>query len=338
MSGSCVVCSVGVDDELVGAVDFEPVERAQDRWRHDARRPDDEVGLEERAGGGMHAAGIDRGDALTGMHRDVEPLQQLRRRRRELLGQRRQDAWRGLEQREADVAHRVEVLESIAGMRARGLPDLGGELDPGGTGADDDDVDLRRLTGRRTRVRTHTGRQQAPMEALGIDPHVERDRVLGYTGHAEVVADAADTDDERVVAQRAARQDFLALDRLHCIERYLAVRAIEPGQRSLREPESMPVRDRRVVEVVRVGVHAPGCNLMQQWLPYMGVISVHQRHAHRALASVAVTEPRRQRQAAGSTSDDHDSMRIGRAHARCPLASTVPPARTTLRHGLKPIA
>ena len=88
---------------------------------------------------------------------------------RKPLRQRRQDARRGLEQREADVAHRVEVLESIAGMRARGLPDLGRELDAGGTGADDDDVDLRRLTGRRARIRTHTGRQQAPMEALGVD-------------------------------------------------------------------------------------------------------------------------------------------------------------------------
>ena len=30
------------------------------------------------------------------------------------------------------------------------------------------------------------------------------------------------------------------------------------------------MRDRRVVEVVRVGVHAPGCNFMQQRLPHVG--------------------------------------------------------------------
>ena len=158
------------------------------------------------------------------------------------------------------------------------------------------------------------------MEALGVDSHVERDRVLRDARHTEVVADAADADDERVVAQRAARQDFLAVDRLHRVERDLAARAVEPGQRALRKPESVPVRDRRVVEVVRVGVHAPGRHFMQQRLPDVGGIAVDQRHPHRALATVAVTEPGRQRQAAGTTADDHDSMRIRRAHARRPSA------------------
>ena len=139
------------------------------------------------------------------MHGDVEPLQQLLSGRRELLGQRRQDARRRLEQCQMDVTHGIEVLEAITGMCAGRLPDLGREFDARGTGADDDDVDMGRGARRRPRIGAHAGRQQSTMEALGVEPHVKRDCMLGHSRHAEVVADAADADHQRVVAQRAAR-------------------------------------------------------------------------------------------------------------------------------------
>ena len=67
------------DNQLVGAVDFEAVEGTQDFRRLDAGRPNDEVGPEESSVRCVHPTGIDGGDALTGVHRDVESLQAKRR-------------------------------------------------------------------------------------------------------------------------------------------------------------------------------------------------------------------------------------------------------------------
>ena len=54
------------------------------------------------------------------------------------------------------------------------------------------------------RVGAHAGVDQAAVEALGLLGRVEHDGVLLDARRAEVVADAADGDDERVVAERSA--------------------------------------------------------------------------------------------------------------------------------------
>ena len=137
------------------------------------------------------------------------------------------------------------------------------------------------VAGRRAAVGAHAHGEEPPVKALGVVERVERDRMLRRAGHAEVVADAADAEDERVVRQRAARQHLLALRTEHRVERDLAARAVEPADRALPEPEVMPVRDREIVEVVRVGVHAAGRDLVQQRLPDVRLVAVDQRHLHR---------------------------------------------------------
>ncbi len=67
--------------------------------------------------------------------------------------------------------------------------------------------------------------------------------------------------------------------------------------------------DRQVVEVVRVRVHAPGRDLVQQWLPQVRGILVDQRDVRAPAPTEALAQPRRQRQAAGATADDDDAMR-----------------------------
>ena len=57
MSGSRVVCRVGVDHELVGAADLEPVEVGQHVRALDAGGPDHELGRDEVAVGQLHAVG-----------------------------------------------------------------------------------------------------------------------------------------------------------------------------------------------------------------------------------------------------------------------------------------
>ena len=332
-----MVCSVGPDHELVGTIHFEPVERAQDRRRHDPGGPDDEIGPEEFAGHRADALCVDSRHALRCAHIDIEPGQQLGRRCRQPLVELRQDARRRFKQRQPDVARGIEMIEAVARVRAGGLADLGREFDPGRAGSDDDDVHLRRLARGGARVGAHAGRDQSPVEPFGIFRHVERHRVLLHSRHAEVVADAADADHERVVFERAPRQDLLAVGRMHGVERDPAMRAIETGERPLHEAEAMPVRERRIVEIVCVGVHAAGRDFVQQRLPDVGCVAVDQGHTDRSLAAVPFAEPRGERQAAGAAADDHDPVR-GFVHSAVVAPLTTRPERTTARQGLSPIA
>ena len=256
----------------------------------------------------MHAVGVHFGDARAGPHVDVELLQQFRGGGRDVLGQRRQDARRRFEQRDADVLRGIEVVEAVPRVRPRRLPDFGGQLDARRAGADDHDVHLRGRAGRRATVGAHAHGKQPPVETLGVVERVERNRMLRGARHAEVVADAADAHDERVVRQRAARQHLLAVRTEHRVERQLAPRAVEAADRALPEPEVMPVRDREIVEVVRVGVHAAGRDLVQQRLPDVRRVAVDQRHLHAPVAAVAVAQLGRERQTARASADDDDSM------------------------------
>ena len=77
---------------------------------------------------------------------------------RHLFGQ-QPAGYRGeaFEQRQSECLSRVEVVETVAGMRASSLPDFGRELDAGRAGADDDDVHDpgSRRTRARESARTH---------------------------------------------------------------------------------------------------------------------------------------------------------------------------------------
>ena len=89
----------------------------------------------------------------------------------------------------------------------------------------------------------------------------------GDPRHAEVVADAADAEDQRVVRQDAGRQNLFPVVVEHGREPELAVRAIEPRDGSDAEPEIVPVRHQEVVGRVQVGVEPPGSDLVQERLP-----------------------------------------------------------------------
>ena len=70
----------------------------------------------------------------------------------------------------------------------------------------------------------------------------------------------------------------------------------------------MPVRDGEVIEVVRVGVHPAGGDLVQQRLPDVRRVAVDQRHLHAPVAAVAVAQLGRERQAARASADDDNAM------------------------------
>ena len=254
----------------------------------------------------VHAVGVDRGDALAGAHGDIEPGEKLGRGRRDVFRQRRQHARRRLDDRQADVAFRVQVFEPVARMRAGAVADFGRELDAGRSRADDHDLDRGRFAARRALVGANACRHQPAMEPLGIGGLVERDRALGNAGNAEIVVDAADAEHERVVGHGALRQHFRAVVVAHDAELQFAPRAVEPHDRALAEAEVMPVRHQEVIDTVHVGIDPPRRDFMQQRLPQVRRDVIDERDGRSSAATERVAQLGRERQPGGAAADDHD--------------------------------
>ena len=98
---------------------------------------------------------------------------------------------------------------------------------------------------------------------------LERDRVLPRARRAEIVGQAADRDDQRVVGELALRRDLVALlvDERRDDDR--APRAVEADHLADPVAEMVPVRLREVVGLVDADVHAAGGDLVQLRLPEM---------------------------------------------------------------------
>ena len=140
--------------------------------------------------------------------------------------------------------------------------------------------------------------------------------MLGDAGHAEIVADAADAEDERVVRKHPGRKHLLAIVVDDRGEPHFAPRAIEPGEGAEAEAEVMPVRDQEVIEAVEVGVHAPRRDFMQQRFPQVRREAVDERHGGPSAAAQRVAQLGGERQPGGAAADDHDPVRNdrGRIH------------------------
>src|SRR5204862_7979535 len=89
----------------------------------------------------------------------------------------------------------------------------------------------------------------------------------------------------------------------------LVARSIETFQGSTAEIEVVPARLREVVELVRVYVHASCGDFVQERLPQMRFVHVHQGDCRPPLARVAIAGARRELQASGPSADDDDVMR-----------------------------
>jgi hypothetical protein len=133
------------------------------------------------------------------------------------------------------------------------------------------------------------------MKALRFRLGVERDRILCDAGYTEVVADAADTEHQRVVGYAARRQNFAAVVIVYRVERKLMSRAIESRNGALTKAKAMPVRQREIVGGVRVGVHAAGGDFVQQRLPDVRLESIDQRNLGLAVPAQLVAKRRCQR-------------------------------------------
>ncbi len=152
------------------------------------------------------------------------------------------------------------------------------------------------------------------MEEVRLPRVVDGERVLANARRVEVVGLAADRDRERVVGDRARRQDLGALVVAHRGDLHLALRAVEALERAEREGEAVPARLREVVELVGVHVHAARGDLVQQRLPEVRARAVDEGHVGAALAAEAVAQARGELQAAGAAAHHDDAVRRARVH------------------------
>ncbi len=152
---------------------------------------------------------------------------------------------------------------------------------------------------------------QPTVKTLGLGRGIELDRVLLHARRAEVVAIAADGDDERVVGKRSLGRHlpaFLVVERRHVD---LAADAVEAHHFAHAIAEVMPVRLREIVELVYAQVHAARRDLVQQRLPQVGAGLVDERDLSLAALAELVAEAGGEFQPACATADDDDTIRPG---------------------------
>ena len=223
-------------------------------------------------------------------------------------GRARQDAVAGLDQHDAQVALRVDPVESVGDDGASGVVQLCGELGAGRAGADDGDVQLARADGRVLVLRAKARVDQAVVESAGLLGGFQRDGVFRRAGRSEIVGDAADGDDQRVVGDRRLRADFASFAVLRCGEVDGLGGAVEADHFAVAIAEMVPMRLRDVIEFVLGAAQAPRGDGMQQRLPDVGAAAVDERDPRAVLAAEAVAELRRQLQSGGAAADNDDMV------------------------------
>ena len=211
------------------------------------------------------------------MNAHVEALEQLGGGLRQPLRQRRQDARRGLDQVDLDVLVGIDAVEAIGHQLARRLVQLGGQLGSRRAGADDRHLQLLGPQRLALRVRADAGVDEARVEALRLLGRLERNGVRFHAARAEIVGQAADGDDERIVAELLRRRDLPPLvvdERRHADQ---APAPIDADQRAEAEREAVPVGLGQIVDLVHAQIHAAGGDLVQQRLPQVRAAPVDQR-------------------------------------------------------------
>jgi len=153
---------------------------------------------------GFHRVRRDLDDLLGARDAHAQVLQRLGDRLCDALRKHRQDARIGVQDRDVEKALGIDVRQAVCGEHARGVVQLGCELDSGRSTADDDDA----KPGRRARgpvVGCNAGVDQTPVEEVRLGRRFQRKCMLRYPGNAEGIRDAADGNHQRVIVQPAPR-------------------------------------------------------------------------------------------------------------------------------------
>jgi hypothetical protein len=305
------------DDELVRRVGLQAVNLLQEVGRLHAGRPDPDLRRYHKPARHPYLTPADLDHPLARAHAHPQLLQLLRGRLLKALGQCRQNGWCCLDQGDLHVALGVDAVEPIGNQPTRRLVQLGRQLDAGGTGTDDRHLELLLAQGGFLILRPQAGVQELLLDLLGLVVGVEEHAMLLHSQRAEVVADPAQCDHQRVIADRSSRYDLLAIGVEHRGEQDFLRTAIEPLHPALLEAEAVMLGVRQVDDIVRVRVERAGRHLVQEGLPHMREIGVDQGDPRLPLPTQAVAQLRRQDQATGPTTDNDD---VVEGRRRCRIA------------------
>ena len=167
-----------------------------------------------------------------------------------------------LDQSYLDVLVGIDLVEPEGDDAAYGTMQFRRKLGTGRAGTDDRDVKLARPNRFGLRVREQASIYQAAIETLCLFGSVDTDCVFAHARRAEIIADASNCNDQRVIANGAFRRNqtpiFVAIGcKVHQV-----VRAIEADHFTETVSKSMPVRVREIIDLVSRHVHAARGNLM----------------------------------------------------------------------------
>jgi hypothetical protein len=151
----------------------------------------------------------------------------------------------------------------------------------------------------------------APVGVVGFVGRLQREGVLSDARDAEGVRDTSDCNHQGVVAQGAARMTSTPRSSTMAATAISAARPVDALQCTVAESEVVPARLREVVELVRVDIHASRGDLVQERLPDVGLVLVHESDGGAPSAPKAVPCPGRELEPSGPASDDNDAMGIG---------------------------
>ncbi|MNS57363.1 hypothetical protein D3C72_902470 [compost metagenome] len=295
--------------QLIDAVGFQAIDVLEETRCANPRGPDFQAGLDFVAVGGDQAVGRHFADSGIGHDVDPEFLQGFMHRPANALRQRRQHPWTGFDQGDVHV-FRFDPVQAIGRQFVGGVVQLGGQFDPGGTGADDRHADLFDCVGL-TGVCAQIVIEQLLVEALGLFAGVEEQAVLRCALGAEIVGGAANGDHQRVVGHFAGRHQFQTGLVVGGGQLDFFIRAIEPAHAPQLELEVVPFGLGDIVEFVFGRVQGTGRHFVQQRFPDVGQVRVDQHHAGRAALAQSLTQTGSQLQTAGAAADNDNTMGHG---------------------------
>ncbi len=249
------------------------------------------------------------GDARAGAHFDAQFRQEIVGRLGDARRQGGQDAIAGLDQDDAKVALRVDPVEPVGDDGASGVVQLGGELGSRRAGADNGDMQLAGTDRSVLVLRAQAGVDQTVVEPAGLLGGLQRHGVFRRARRAEIVGDAADGDDQRVVTDRRLRADFAPLDILRGGQGDGFGVAVEASHFAVAEAEMAPMRLRDVVELVLRAAQASGGDGMQQRFPDMRAAAIDERDTGALSPAEPLAELGRQLQSGGAAADNDDVMK-----------------------------
>ncbi|MNS76654.1 hypothetical protein D3C72_1102080 [compost metagenome] len=194
-------------------------------------------------------------------------VQQFRGGNRYALGQRRQNARRPFEQRDAHILDGVEILETIRRIHAARFAQFGRQLHTRGAAADDDDVD----TGMARVALALLGHgqqfQQGQTETFRVFRGIEGNRVFLGARHAEVIRRAAHGQHQLVVADCALRQELLVLVRGNGAHGKAVRAGVERDQGTIDIGKTIVMRQHLVRQALLMNVQGAGRHFMQRRFP-----------------------------------------------------------------------